>query len=391
MADYGQQVPALRRAIDVVELVAQSPAGLFAGAIADRVEGSRSGMYALLNTLKARDWLVQDESGAYLVGPGLRRVAGADDRDDRSLRQALDEALDPTFRESVALVRTDGQDRIVIAVHDGEHRVRSVHRLGQVRPDGTADGVVLRPDPPDDHGGRGGVPPDWPLPGVARTTHDDIVVLAAPVCRDGRRPVAAVVVDIPVQRTDDDQHLAAVAEVVARAARDTSVRLGAPTWQPWGRAVAPEPGPPRDLDQAEVSELLRGHHAAQLACLRDDGTPHSIPLWFDWDGEAFWLTASPGSAWASYLRDGSRVSLTVEEPRPNLRRVFVTGWARPVPDEVVARHVEGGIAGLRRRLLERSVGRGRPASVDDDAVGWTAIRLEPDRIHGRAGLGPVSA
>lgn len=384
MSNYGQQVPAVRRAMDVLDRVAAAPEGLQAGAIDDGVVGSRSGLFAVLNTLKSRDWLVQDDAGAYRVGPGLRRVTGTGDHDDRSLCQSLEQVLDqPPHGESVALVRTDGTDRLVLAVHDGDHRVRAVHRLGQVRTGCAADDLVLRSMPSDDD------PSTWRRPGVACTTHDDVVVLAAPMCRDGRQPVAAIVVEVPRQRADDT-HLDAVASTLARVARDASHELGAPTWQPWGRAVASRPGPPRDLGDAEVRELLQGHHAAQLACLRDDGTPHAIPLWFDWDGAAFWLTASPGSAWASYVDAGSQVSLTIEEPRPHLRRVFVTGWAEPVDDAEVARHIEDGIAGLRRRLLERSVGHGGAEAIDDDATGWTAIRVVPARIHGRAGLGAAA-
>jgi len=395
VAEPTRLVPSVERAMDLLHAVAIAPDGLAAGALESAVDGSRSGLYALLTTLKARSWLVQDGTGAYRIGPGLRRLVPAGDHDDRGLRRALAEATDTHAPdEAIALVRADGLERIVIATHDGRHRVRCVHRVGQVRSGHTADAVVLRPDTAGidgtdgDDGDDGDV--QWLLPAVARVDDGEAVGLAAPVCRDGRRPIAAVVAEVPDQRAGRD-HLDDVAAVVATLARDVSMALGAPGWQPWGRLAGDPIGPPRDLDDDEVAELLRGRHAAQLACLRDDGTPHVVPLWFDWDGGAFWLTASPGSAWASYVGSGCRVSLTVEEPHPDLRRVFVTGWARRVDDEEVAVHVPGGVAGLRRRLLERSVGRDAAADPSSDQAGWTAVQVVPDRIHGRAGLGRVAA
>lgn len=389
MAEQGHHVPSVGRAMDLLQAVAAAPDGLAAGALEDEVGGSRSGLFALLTTLKARGWLVQDATGAYRIGPGLRRLVPVVDHDDRGLRRALADATDIREPdEAIALVRPDGPDRIVIATHDGRHHVRCVHRVGQVRSASTADAVVLDPDVVGPDGADNDV--HWPRPGVARIDQDEAVGLAAPVCRDGRIPVAAVMAEIPRQRADPD-HLADIAALVATLARDVSVSLGAPGWQPWGRIASEPIGPPRELDDDEVAELLRGRHAAQLACMRNDGTPHVVPLWFDWDGDAFWLTASPGSAWATYVGAGCQVSLTVEEPRPDLRRVFVTGWARRVDDDEVATHVPGGVAGLRRRLLERSMGRDGAADDDADQTGWTAVRVVPDRIHGRAGLGQVAA
>ncbi len=389
MPELTRHVPSVERAMDLLQAVAIAPNGLAAGVLEGEVDGSRSGLFSLLTTLKARAWLIQDATGAYRIGPGLRRLVPAGDHDDRGLRRALAEATDALAPdEAIALVRPDGLERIVIATHDGRHRVRCVHRIGQVRSGHTADAVVLRPDTTGVEGTGEDV--EWLLPAVARVVDAEAVGLAAPVCRDGRHPVAAVVADVPDQRAGPD-HLADVAAAVATLARDVSMGLGAPGWQPWGRRAGEPIGPPRDLDDDEVAELLRGRHAAQLACLRDDGTPHVVPLWFDWDGAAFWLTASPGSAWATYVGAGCRVSLTVEEPRPDLRRVFVTGWARQVGDDEVAAHVPGGVAALRRRLMERSVGRDGATDPGPDQPGWTAVRVVPDRIHGHAGLGRVAA
>lgn len=390
MADYARHVPSVSRAVDLLEAIATTDDGMAAGALEAVVDGSRSGLFALLNTLRGRDWLVQDDAGAYRVGPGLRRLVPRDDHDDRGLGRALADAVEEMAPdESVALVRPDGADRLVIAVHDGVHAVRCVHRVGQARSGPGADGAALatvttRTDPDDDDAGTA-----VDVAGVS--VHDDeaFVEVAAPVCRDGRRPVAAVVAAVPRQRADA-AHLEDVATTVRALATEVSLRLGAPDWQPWGLAVDAPVGPRRVLDDDEVTDVLAGRHRAQLACLRDDGTPHVVPLWFLWDGASLWLTASPGAAWAEHVGAGGRVSLTIEEPHHDLRRVFVTGWASPVDDATVADQVPGGLTGLRQLLLDRYVGHESTAPVPD-AAGWTAIRVVPERIQGRAGLGRAVA
>ncbi len=378
MGSYGRQVPALARAIDLVEAVAAADGGLASGALEGVVDGSRSGLFALLNTLKDRAWLVQDPSGRYRIGPGLRRLAPPLDQDDDVLRRALREVLvDHAVDETVALVRPADPDRLVIASHEPDRVVRCAYRPGEHRGGDGADERACAPDGLDDRG-------------VASLDLGEVVEVAAPICRDGHLPVAAVLVGVPRQRAAAD-HLDAIARRVRDLAVAMSLRLGAPRWQPWGATGGHHLEPGRPLEPHEVEELLRGRHGAQLACLREDGTPHVVPLWFDWDGSALWLTASPGASWATFVGGGSHVSLTVEEPWPALRRVFVTGWAEPVDADVVARELEGGLDGLRRRLVARHLGAERARSMVADDDGWTAVRVRPDRIHGRAGLAEAAA
>ena len=118
--------------------------------------------------------------------------------------------------------------------------------------------------------------------------------------------------------------------------------------------------------------------------MRDDGTPHVVPLWYEWDGAAFWLAASPGASWQAYVADRGRVSLTLDEPWPPLRRAFVDGVAERVEDG----DIPGGLAGLRRRLALRYLGNGADRQPGlSDTAGWGAFRVVPERMHGRQGLG----
>lgn len=374
MTSYDKQVPAVARAVDLLEALGSTPDGMGAADLGDLVDGSRSGLFALLNTLKGRGWVEQHPDGRYRIGVGLRRLDPGPGVDDRGLRRAWQAAVDDLDPgEDLALVRPDGAERVVLATRDGRHRVRCLHRVGEDRRGPGADAAVLRAD---DASTTDAMTHDL---GVARLVTDDIVEVAAPVCRDGRTPDAAVLVVVPRQRTTPGL-VQGVTLLVRDLARDVSRRLGAPDWQPGvgHRAV----GPRRVLGDDEVAALLDSRQHAQLACLRDDGSPHVVPLWFWWDGSMLWLTASPGSAWSDYVGRGSRVSLTIEERHPDLRRVFVSGWAEPVPDAEVDAVVPGGVAALRASLWERYVGAG-PV---EEPTGWSAVRVRPERVHGLAGL-----
>lgn len=382
MTEYSQQVPALARAVGLIEAVAAAPEGLAAGALEEVVDGSRSGLYALLNTLRNHAWLVQDTAGNYLIGPALRRIAPSADDDDTALSNAVAAALGSgSPPETVAVLRADGNQRLVVAQHLPERLVRCSWPPGSRRDDKGADAIVLQAatDP-----GLQAVRDA----GMAQLDGDEAAELAAPVCRDGHTVDAVLLMGIPTQRATGDAVANARTHLRTLAA-EVSLRLGAPTWQPWGATPAVDVGTSRRLGDAEIDDLLTDRFSAQLACLRDDGSPHVVPLWFDWDGDSLWLTASPGASWATYVADGARVSLTIEEPWPALRRVFVSGWAAPVTGDMVP---GGGVEGLRRRLATQYIGPGVAASEGlGSPEGWTAIRVTPERVHGRAGLATVAA
>src|SRR5438552_2907473 len=84
-----------------------------------------------------------------------------------------------------------------------------------------------------------------------------------------------------------------------------------------GAWVGAGPIGPGELD-AFLSQAL----VASLSYLSDDGYPASVPLWYDWDGRAFWLVPSPGAEWAVYARRNPRVSLSISESTLPLRRVL---------------------------------------------------------------------
>ncbi len=377
--DYSQQVPAADRALSLLEVLSEAREGLTTAELLEDLGGSRSGLYALLNTLRARGYVVT-AGGHHEVGPALARLLPERPQEVDMLVEAFrQETESGPFDETVALTWPDREGTVVVAERPSPQALRVVYQTGEHRPPGAPDALLMAAGQPGDD-------PDLRSirqAGSASTGDREVLEVAVPICADGVRPTAALVVGIPVARADS-----AVVErtdgSLRRLAALLSHRLGALTYQPYGWAATEPLGPSQELDADELDEFLRGLWGAQLACIRTDGTPHVVPLWYEWDGTAMWLAASPGASWRAYVSENPQVSLTLDEPWPPLRRAFLTGLAVDVTDD----EVPGGVKGLVRRLSVRYLGQGADERAElTDTDGWGAVRIVPERLHGRQGLG----
>jgi PPOX class probable F420-dependent enzyme len=61
----------------------------------------------------------------------------------------------------------------------------------------------------------------------------------------------------------------------------------------------------------EADELLRRPNPAVVASLRPDGSPHTVPTWYDWDGELVLLNMDESRLRLRFMRRDPRVALTV--------------------------------------------------------------------------------
>lgn len=376
-SDYSQSVPAAERTLRLLEALAAASDGLTTAELIDEIDGSRSGLYALLNTLKARDY-VHSEDGRHRLGPALWSLLPDRPRVLETLLSVFNEER-PALGESVALVWPQPGGTVVVAEVQPDRPVRAVYRQGSPRPADGPDVMVIAA------AGSGDDPELRRVRrrAIATAESPEVTEMAVPVCADGVRPTAALLAGIPAQRVTP-QTLSELDRELRQLAARLSHRLGAPVYQPYGWAPSAPVGPNRDLTTDELHEFLSGLWGAQLACIRSDGTPHLVPLWYEWDGEAMWLAASPGSSWKGYIGENPRVSVTLDEPWPPLRRVFLTGQA----EELDPSRIPGGLEGLRRRLAVRYLGRGADRQPElSDTEGWAGVRIRPERIHGRQGLG----
>jgi hypothetical protein len=216
--------------------------------------------------------------------------------------------------------------------------------------------------------------------GLLQIKAEETTEIAYPICPDGYRPTVALLAVVPTYRW---QPTKAFSNLLRQTAARLSYRLGAPVYQPYGQTTSEPVGPTTPLSRAEISEFLKGAWGARLACVRTDGTPHVVPLWYEWDGHDFWVTASPNANWGEYIRQYDWVSLAIDEPWPPLRRVLILGHTQPVANDAIP----GGIAGLRQRLAARYLGRGATMPEAQNIANWQAFRITPKKTIGQRGLG----
>ena len=84
------------------------------------------------------------------------------------------------------------------------------------------------------------------------------------------------------------------------------------------------------MSKEEVDVFLREPWIARLACIKFDGSPFVVPVWYHWDGKSFWIVGRKKSRWAEYLEADPRVSLVIDEPIPPIRKVICDGEAEIV-------------------------------------------------------------
>lgn len=143
---------------------------------------------------------------------------------------------------------------------------------------------------------------------------------------------------------------------------------------------------PRPLTETEVAELLALDVPARLATLDKDGFPHVVPIWFVWDGHAFYMSSLPDRAHVKRLTRDPRASICVDVEdderadgeRPN-RAVRAVGPAEVFVDEdgdwthrITEKYVRGP---GRDAMIERRTGQER----------WV-IRLQPVRMFAVASV-----
>lgn len=371
-------VPTAERTLRLIELLLDHPDGLTPQEILPHLDLSRSSLYLLLNTLKSLGYVEQAEKrGRYRSGPRLESWRSAPSPATKDLLAAFfQEAAHQACPETLALlVPAEGGLRLLGQV-EGSRQVRSAFTPGQVYPQLPAARNVLQANPA----------PEVCANGYSLDGSSDTLDLALPICRDGSRPDAALLLSAPAFRWQPEELLAAYLGDLRVLAARLSYQLGAPVYSPYGAHPRAHLQPTSPLTLEQMGAFLRGPWAARLACVRSDGSPHVIPVWQEWDGESFTVIAWRGSQWAGYVLQNPEVSLSVDEPWPPLRRVVVRGQAEPLHFNDPATRLDQ----LLRRMARRYLGR-LPVEPPPGQIQY-AFRIRPESMRGWQGVfGPAKA
>lgn len=368
---YQDEVPAVARACRVLDrLCAQAGARTLADLSRD-LEIGPSSLLAILTTLRRAGLVSRDAAGRYRPGPGLVALGEAAGREGGAFERfaAAADALVERFGETVLLWVRHEESFVLAAAREGTRPLRYVPIPGLRRPAAeTALGLL---------DGRAAVVQEELAEGVWS------VAVALPPGRDGQ--LAALGVAGPRERlTRSDLPPALL--TVGRA--ETPVAGRAPARPAAAPASAPEPpgawheaGP---IGPDELDAFLRQGLLATLSYIADDGFPATVPLWYAWDGAAFWLVARPGSEWAEQVCLDPRVSLAVSESTPPLRRVLARGRLAEAADPDGTRYaaVEAQLAaryvGFEAAREQVGAGRGRLLTlVPERLIAWHGLLRYP--------------
>jgi DNA-binding IclR family transcriptional regulator len=388
--NYHRHVPASIRTLHILETLAATPEGLTAGQLAEAVDIPHSALHALLNTLKSQGYIVQ--AGArqpYQIGARAQTLGQAHPKGINTLVNAFYEETmhhPPTETLALATLADANSATLVLAEAPSTQTVRCAIPVGQRMPS-TAHpaGLVLVAGLTPSGLQRAVAHPTTKLHNtleqtrrqtMARSTDDEAITLAVPICPNGQRPEAALLASIPAFRWDatrEETLLSSLREIAARL----SYRLGALSYTPYGTAQPHPQGPSIPMAEEELRAFLDGPWAARLACIRPDGSPHVVPVWYEWRDATFLIAAWPGSVWADFVTQNPAVALTIDEPWPPMRRILVRGQALPL----AAESIPGGIEGLCARLNARYLGAPvQSIDVDEPRTAWKAFRIPPVKM-----------
>ncbi len=113
-----------------------------------------------------------------------------------------------------------------------------------------------------------------------------------------------------------------------------------------------------------LDRFLSGATLARLACVRSNGSPTIVPVWYHWDGTALWFVGRKRSAWCLVLAERPRAAAVID--------------------------VEGAVSiGGEDFLTPRVIAEGDVAVVEEPGTGdrWVPIaRAMAERYRGAAGL-----
>jgi PPOX class probable F420-dependent enzyme len=123
---------------------------------------------------------------------------------------------------------------------------------------------------------------------------------------------------------------------------------------------------------ADVDEFLRRPNPAVVATLRPDGSPHSVPTWYDWEDGRVLLNMEDSRLRLGYLQRDPRAALTVLGSGGDdwYSHVSLLGRSSLITDDESLEDID--------RLALRYTGRPFRTRDRPRVSAW----LEPERWHG---------
>ncbi|UUZ80697.1 IclR family transcriptional regulator [Paenibacillus sp. P26] len=129
-------VPALEKASDVLQLIAEQPSELRLMDLSKRLGINKSSMFSLLNTMEALDWVAREKEGTYSLGSKLGFIGNAFFKQfslvDRFRKEAS--VTKHVIQETIQLARLERHEVLYLAKEEMPSPVRLASEPGKKLP-----------------------------------------------------------------------------------------------------------------------------------------------------------------------------------------------------------------------------------------------------------------
>ncbi|WP_392967855.1 IclR family transcriptional regulator [Streptomyces sp. LN245] len=251
----GRLVPAVTRALDILELFLDGDGTLSAPDIVRKLQLPRTTVHELVTTLAARSYIVQvpGQPGRYRLGVRPYQLGSryAEQLDLAAEGQQVARSVAETCDETVHVAILEGTDVIYIAKVDSTHAVRMVSAAGRRLPahctsvgkmllaslsepeltsrvPDDADLVAMTPNSITEPGALREALAEIRSRGIAvesRESTPDVSCVSAPVRDRAGQVVAALSISVPMIRWSDERRVE-LEQLAVKGAADLSERLG---------------------------------------------------------------------------------------------------------------------------------------------------------------------
>jgi PPOX class probable F420-dependent enzyme len=121
------------------------------------------------------------------------------------------------------------------------------------------------------------------------------------------------------------------------------------------------------------ADLLQKKGFAHVSTVLPDGAPHSVVVWFDWDGENVLFSTMNQSRKIRNLQRDPRASVLITDPENPYRYLLFRGRVERIDPDPEARLADA----LSLKY------RGRPYGVPTPQEGRVAVAFRPERAATR--------
>ncbi|WP_328490588.1 PPOX class F420-dependent oxidoreductase [Streptomyces zaomyceticus] len=137
----------------------------------------------------------------------------------------------------------------------------------------------------------------------------------------------------------------------------------------------------RMTDEQWRAFVSAGTRTGKLATVRDDGSPHVVPIWFLLDGDSFVFNTGKDTVKGRNLARDGRVSLCVDDDTPPFAFVSLSGQAELTEDPAELRHWAGRI-GARYMGEDRADEFGERNGVPGELL----VRVRIQKVIAKGGV-----